>query len=198
MNTQTLLHQKKVRNMGTALAVITWLSIAICTVGILVLGVAIRLTGNLSPNRVELPKGITLDMTVGELLAADDRFMQTHQDLFSAHFILALIFYIILSVILLRIAVAWRRGEPFQRTAVLGFRWLGILMLGQGLFGWIYEILAPESLSGLLTYSRLYDLALGLFSGSYGVGLESAIVFLTLSWVLEHGRMLKDEQDLTV
>lgn len=184
--------------MGTVLAIVSWLSILLYALGLLVVAAVLRFEDKIGLNRGELPEGITLDMTVGELLAADHSFLQSHMGLFGVHFSMALIFYIVLSVILLRIAIAWRRAEPFQKTTVLGLRWLGILLLGQWVSGIIYQWLAPNSLSMLLTNSTLYDLALGLFSGTYGVNLEASIIFLTLSWVLEHGRMLKDEQDMTI
>jgi|GEM_PF-4262208 len=208
--------------MGTLLAVIAWLGLA---GGIIGLASLVILAANpdfadglflaIEPVDEEtlailgedwqqeweelwLPEGISLDMTVEELLKADREFMREHFGLFSIHGVLSLLFYIAVAVLFLKIASAWRKAEPFSGATIIGMRYLGILLLAQFLFGFVYEAFVPESLSELLISSYLYDMSLDMVAGSYGPNLEAGILFLTLSWVLEYGRNIAEEQDLTV
>lgn len=202
MNTKIALHKNKIRNMGRILTGISWTSIvvSILAVPVLIFGSFVLLIEESSEfaSPPTLPPGISLDMTVSELIRADQSFLEAHIVLVNLHIIMAVAFSLLLSFILLRIARAWRRSEPFQQTAVRGFRWLGILLLGQSIFGLVYAAFSPDSLSILLIHSSLYDLMITYLCCNNVGQIVAGIVFLTLSWVLEHGRMLKTDQDLTV
>jgi hypothetical protein len=92
-------------------------------------------------------------------------------------------------------ALAWRREDPFGPATIRGLRWLGLLFLVQFLALFVAEVFVPDSgLSELSIYSTMFA---DLSSGD-GASLTSAIVLLTLSWVLEYGRKIKEEQSLTI
>ncbi len=205
MTTNPLHYQKKVRRMGTLLAIVSWFGLAVCVLGFIFLmifnvvwGEYIREFGEFPLGVDDLPAGISAEMTVAELIQTDNEFLQANMGLFSIHLALAFVFYAFVAIIFLRIAFAWRRSEPFTNTTTGGLRWLGILLLAQSVFGFIYSSFATESLSWILDNSALYDVALESFIGSYGHNLEFGILLVALSWVLEYGSKMKEEQELTV
>ena len=109
--------------------------------------------------------------------------------------LIAAAFFALVSLVVLRMALAWRREDPFGPGTIRGLRWLGFLFLVQFLARFVAVAVVPESgFSELNFYSAMFD---DLGSGD-GASLTCAIVFLTLSWVLEYGRKMKEEQALTI
>lgn len=99
---------------------------------------------------------------------------------------------IVTSVVILRLALAWRRADAFGRTTIIGMRCLGVLWTVQSVAGWISHI-----------YIDIDDIHGGpveipsmLLVG--GPDLSMGILFIILSWALEYGRRIKDEQALTI
>lgn len=220
-------HQKKVRLMGTILAIISWIGLAFLG-GVLALFVYFAVTNDtdllagylvdfeiygeefegLAESEIEeiidlvyedfFPEGITLDTTVRELIRIDREFAVDHLKYIGAHGLLTIAIYIVIAILFLRIAFAWRKGEPFSRATTMGLRWLGIILLVQFGGGILYSFFIPESITRILSGSEFYDTALEALMGAQGPNLEFGILFITLSWVLEHGRQIKEEQSLTV
>ncbi len=195
--------EKSVRRMGTILAVLSWLGMAagvILIVGVILMRIVIPGDDGWEYMSVdELPKGITAEMTVAEVLEKDRAFLQKHIKRFAYYGIGSGILYFIIAFYLLRIARAWRRGEPFAWPMIQGLRTIGWVMLVQFVVGMKHYIFtAPDSNWSVVAYSQLFDEMLAGFAGGQIGQLEGAILFLTLSWVLQHGRNLKQEQELTV
>ena len=145
-----------------------------------------------------LPEGISPDTTVRELVAKDHAFFEAHLGSYRLVLILTGLFYATLAVIILRMALAWRKEHPFGPATVRGLRWLGVIFLVQFFGSFLATPFLPYAeYTDLLSYSVMYDLAVETLFTS-GANLSCGIVFLTLSWVMEHGRNMKEEQSLTI
>lgn len=225
MNAESSPHQKKVRLMGTILAIISWFGLVILAFAMVLFFAALAnrdafmnyvadisffnegVEGLEESEREAiddadltefLPEGVTLDMTVRELIEADRQFLSDHLRLTGIHSFLTLLIYILIAILFLRIALAWRKADPFSRSTIVGLRWLGAIMLIQFFGGIVYGIFIPHSFTWILQGSEFYDTALESMIGFQGPSLEFGILFITLSWVLEHGQQIKQEQELTV
>lgn len=142
-----------------------------------------------------LPGGLTADTPIRELILKDRAFFEAHAGHYRLMVILTAAFFLIVSLVVLRMALSWRREDPLGPGTIRGLRWLGFLFLVQFLAGIIAVVIVPDSgFSELSIYSATFD---DLRSGA-GASLTCAIVFLTLSWVLEYGRKMKEEQALTI
>lgn len=211
MNAATLTPHKPVRTMGTTLAVIPVLAL-LCWVS-MILAILIFPSFFLStedeplpadlateiPDAASLffPEGVTAETTVRELMEKDSAFFESHSGTNRWIFIGVTIFFAAVSLVILRMALSWRREDPFGRGTVLGLRWLGFLFLTQFVVSLFFTFLVPSSgYITLLQYSQRFD-DLVLASES-GASLSCGIVFLTLSWVVEYGRKMKEEQALTI
>jgi len=142
-----------------------------------------------------LPGGLTADSPIRELILKDRAFFEAHADRYRLMVTLTAAFFSLVSLVVLRMALAWRREDPFGPATIRGLRWLGLLFLVQFLALFVAEVFVPDSgFSELSIYSTMFA---DLSSGD-GASLTSAIVLLTLSWVLEYGRKIKEEQSLTI
>jgi hypothetical protein len=142
-----------------------------------------------------LPGGLTADSPIRELILKDRAFFEVHAGRFRLMVIFSAAFFALVSLVVLRMALAWRREDPFGPGTIRGLRWLGVLFLVQFLAEFIATVIVPHSgFSELSLHSGMFE---DLSSGT-GASLTCAIVFLTLSWVLEYGRKMKEEQALTI
>jgi hypothetical protein len=142
-----------------------------------------------------LPGGLTADSPIRELILKDRAFFEAHADRYRLMVILTAAFFALVSLVVLRMALAWRREDPFGPGTIRGLRWLGFLFLVQFLGRFVAAVAVPDSgFIELSIHSAMFE---DLSSGD-GASLTCAIVFLTLSWVLEYGRKLKEEQALTI
>lgn len=145
-----------------------------------------------------LPEGVRADTTVAELVEKDLAFFREHTGTFRLLSFLAAAFYAAVAVIILRMALSWRKGDPFGRKTILSLRWLAILFIAQFLAGYAATPFLPYSdYSDLLFHATIYDVPIEILFGG-GANLSCGLVLLTLSWVLEHGKKMKDEQALTI
>lgn len=192
--------------MGSLLTVVAVLGLVLFALlaagGAATIFFADRIKPALPTLTASLPAGITPETSVLELLELDRSSFQTNFIPIVIHGLLSIVFYGVVAALFLRIGLAWRRLDPFGCRMIGGLRWLGILFLMQTIFGFVYvnflynNQLAP--FSAILTYNTLGQRALEGLTGTYGTTLSCGILFLTMSWVLEHGKKLKDELDLTV
>jgi hypothetical protein len=211
MNPDSNLPQKRVRAMGTALAIIS--SIALLFWGQMSLVLLFSPTTYLSTEEVAvpeeileegpdfesifLPEGVTMETTVRELMEKDREFFEAHTGVYRWSFFGSVAFFAVVAVVILRMALSWRKQDPFGPGTTNGLRWLGILFLAQFVVGWVLLFLLPSSgYDDLVIYRTMVD-DLITDSGT-GAGLSCGIVFLTLSWVLEQARKMKEEQALTI
>lgn len=211
MNTATLAPQKPVRTMGTTLAAISvvallfWVSMTL----VLLISPSIILSTEDALLPAELaeeipdaaslffPEGVTAETTVRELMEKDRAFFEVRSGTYRWIALGCVIFFAAVAAVILRMALSWRREDPFGRGTVLGLRWLGLLFLTQFVVGWFLVFFIPSSRYGeLVPYSVMFD-ELVFWSGA-GASLSCGLVFLTLSRVVEYGRKMKEEQALTI
>ena len=140
---------------------------------------------------------MTADTTVSELMNKDRAFFESHAGIYRWLLFGWVLFFAVVAVVILRMALFWRREDPFGRGTTGSLRALGILFVAQFVIGLVLPFLIPSSGYGeVVSYSAMFD-ELALSSGT-GATLSCGIVFLTLSWVLEQGRKMKEEQALTI
>jgi hypothetical protein len=155
----------------------------------------VALEETVDPDFSLLPGGLTADRPIRELILKDRAFFEAHAGHYRLMVILTAAFFSIVSLVVLRMALSWRREDPFGPGTIRGLRWLGLLFLVQFLADIFAVVIVPDSgFSELSIHSAMFD---DLSSGD-GASLTCAIVFLTLSWVLEYGRNMKEEQALTI
>lgn len=211
MNTSTLALKKPVRRMGTTLAAISVVALlfwAIVTLILLISPSVILSTDDVAPppeviaaipdaESLFFPEGVTPETTVRELMEKDRAFFESHSGTYRWTSLGWVIFFAAVAAVILRMALSWRQGDPFGRGTIVGLRWLGFLFLAQFIVGWVLLFLLPSSGYGeLVSHSVMFD-ELASMPGS-GASLSPGIVFLTLSWVVDYGRKMKEEQALTI
>ena len=142
--------------------------------------------------------GISAETTVLELLERERAFLEENQGLYRGLSALSTVFMILFAIIFLRLALAWRRAEPFGRVSIIGLRCLGALLVIQFLVGLIVDAFTPYAAHrALFLETDLYEEPIMFLTGG-GPVLSSGILFLILSWVLDYGRRIKEEQSLTI
>lgn len=111
------------------------------------------------------------------------------------------ILFIVTMTFILKIAAAWRRGDVFGETPIRCFRILGWIYLIHGIVGQVWgmaaQFVGSTYTCELIYFSFFRDVLLMSF-GMSGSGIEWGLLALTLSWILEHARLIRDEQELTV
>ncbi len=143
-------------------------------------------------------QGISGDTTVFELLERDRVFFQENRVLYRGLSALSAVFMILFAIIFLRLALAWRRAEPFGRGSIIGLRCLGALLVVQFIVGSLVHIFIPRAgHRALFLDTDIYEEPI-LFLAGGGPGLSSGVLFLILSWVLDYGRRINEEQSLTI
>lgn len=211
MNTATLAPQKPVRTMGTTLAAISVVALLFWVSMTLVILISpsiflstedalwqVRLAEQIPDSAsLFLPEAVTAETTVRELMEKDRAFFESHSGSYRWIVLGVGIFFTAVTLVILRMALSWRREDPFGRGTVLGLRWLGLLFLTQFVVGWFLVFLVPSSGYGdLIPYSVSFDDL--VHSSGAGASLSCGLVFLTLSRVVEYGRKMKEEQALTI
>lgn len=216
MKDESTLPQRKLRLLGNILLVLACLGILlallIATVGIFEPAPttlfddpeSAGLMEELDPesrkmiDELFLPEGVTLETTVRELVEKDRTFYEKNHSTFITLSFLSAAFVLLSAVIFLRLALAWRKAVPFGRAAILGLRFLGLLLVIQFVVGSVVAILIPDPWHrDLFLLSELSHSPVDFFIGG-GPILSSGILFLILSWVLDYGRQIKEEQALTI
>ncbi len=204
MPNDAALPRRRLRLLGTILLIVACLGLL---VGLGIVPVTLSLSAPPeSPadpeiqemlDEVLLPEGVSLDTTVRELLAYDRAFFEENRGRFRALSFLSAIFVLAFAGVCLWLALSWRHAVAFGRSTIVGLRVLGLLLVLQFVVGWLVG-LAPESWhADLFFWSDLYQSSVDwLVTG--GPTLSSGLLFLILSWVLDYGRKIKEEQALTI
>ena len=113
----------------------------------------------------------------------------------------ALVIFVVTMALILRIAAAWKSGDVFGDKPIRSFRLLGWIYLIHGLVGQVWgmigQFVGESHTAEVLYFSFIRDVSLLTFSMS-GTGIEWGFLALALSWILEHARLLREEQQLTV
>jgi hypothetical protein len=203
MNDQTAIPQKKLRRLGNILLVvaclglISWVWIIPLTVSLTSPWPTVSVEFDQKFEESQLPAGITPETTVRELMERDRTFFNENRQTIRGLSIFATGLLILISVVILRLALAWRRADAFGRITIIGLRCLGALLIVQFIAGWIVDSFIARPTHGeIFTHSVVSELPVMLLV--VGLNLSTGIVFLILSWVLEYGRRIKEEQALTI
>lgn len=208
MNNDNTLPEKKLRLLGNILLILAGLAL-IAGLAFLPLSFSAS-TPTEGPEEVERMmdeivleadpafEGISANTTVLELLERDRAFFRENQGLYRGLSALSAVFMVLFAIIFLRLALAWRSAEPFGRVSIIGLRCLGALLVVQFLVGWVVDSFIPRAgHRALFLETDLYEVPIMFLAGG-GPGLSSGILFLILSWVLEYGRRIREEQALTI
>jgi hypothetical protein len=208
MNNDNVFPQKKIRLLGNFLLVLSGLALIAGLISVpLMLSLASPshfpdVDGMIAGiDELFLPGDVTAEMTVRELLEKDRAFFIENRLPYQVLSILSAVFFVLSALVFLRLAWVWRRAEPFGRGTIIGLRCLGGLLVAQFFTGWIAEAFAPQSelslLSELVSVTGVYDHSIALLAGG-GPLLSSGILFLILSWIVDYGRQIREEQALTI
>lgn len=144
-----------------------------------------------------LPEGIRMDMTVRELMEYDRQFFEKKRGQFRAISFMSAAFILVFAGGCIWLALSWRRAVAFGSPTIAGLQFLGCILILQFGVGWIVGFLTESWHSEVFFWSDLY-LASADWLAIGGPTLSSGIVFLILSWVLDYGRRIKEEQALTI
>lgn len=216
MKDQSSLPQRKLRLLGNILLVVAGLGLL---AGLILASLAIfetspqtlwedpevaEMIDELDPkarkmiDELFLPEGVTLETNVRELLQHDRTFFKNNHGSYRALSLLSAAFVLLSAAIFLRLALAWKRAVPFGRPAIIGLRCLGLLLVVQFLVGSTVSIFVTMPWHrDLFLMGELYHIPVDMLIGG-GPILSSGILFLILSWVLDYGRKIKEEQALTI
>ncbi|MDX1680305.1 MAG: DUF2975 domain-containing protein [Akkermansiaceae bacterium] len=139
---------------------------------------------------------LSLDTTVGELIEMDRSYAQEARSGFLLHLFSISVLYLAYALIFLRLAMAWRRAESFARPTIRGLRWLGLLHLMQFTISLIMDLRCSRPDHDIYLVTHMYQ---GIITAA-GMSpvLSTGILLLILSWVLDYGRRLQEEQSLTI
>jgi Protein of unknown function (DUF2975) len=203
MNDQTAIPQKKLRRLGNILLVvaclglISWVWIIPLTISLTSPWPTVSVEFDQNFEESQLPAGITPETTVRELMERDRTFFNENRQTIRVLSIVATGFLILISVVFLRLALAWRRAEAFGRITIIGLRCLGVLLIVQFIAGWIVDFFIARPAHGeIFTHSVVSELPVMLLV--VGPNVSTGILCLILSWVLDYGRRIKEEQALTI
>lgn len=191
---------KKLKRVGLALIIIPTLNLAI---GLLVLGLilgALYFAPDLIPSDLlNTSEVIQSTDTVATLMEADKEFLTTEFPTLAIAVTISSLIYCAIVFFVVRIGLAWRRKDVFAATTISSLHWIGVTYLISTVSGLGISIFGPLSLAhDVLIYSAMFDL---LLVGSTASGIDSlstGLLFIALSWVLKHGKLLKEENELTV
>jgi len=145
-------------------------------------------------------EGMTSE-ALGSLVAWDYESYLKHYWISFGYLAVTFAVFIVTMTLILRIAAAWKRGDVFGDNPIRSFRLLGWIYLIHGIVGQIWgmigQFVGASHTAEVLYFSFVRDVALFSFTFS-GTGIEWGLLALALSWILEHARLLRDEQQLTV
>lgn len=209
MNDETNLSERKLRVLGNILLIVACIGLiaGLAMVPISFTSQFSDLTGLEDPEVREaidevselfLPEGLTLESSVRDLIKHDREFLANNHSMYRNLSLLSAAFILLSAFIFLRLALDWRKAIPFGRPAIIGLRCLGLLLVVQFVVSSIVLVLVPEPWHReLFLMSELHYSPVDFFIGG-GPILSSGILFLILSWVLDYGRKIKDEQAFTI
>jgi hypothetical protein len=209
MNTDLQPHQAQIQRAGKILWGFSWVWLvlnALAFVIVIITTMALGLGGNAGAAQeiVEAfsTSGLVPDVSqdaLRKILAWDFQAYLDNLLLTSFWITFAAAYFIFTMTLILRIAAAWKRGDVFGAKPIRTFRLLGWVYLIHGIvgqaWGMIAQFVGNSNTCDLIYFSFIRDVCLMAFCTS-GTGIEWGC--LALSWMLEHARLLRHEQDLVV
>ncbi len=216
MNESLQPHQSRIQKVGRLLWGFSWfwLVFNVIALGGVMAGVlALGLAGEAGDREGVITmfagmagmSGVKIDGMTPEafrsLVAWDYDSYLDHYWMSFCYVLIAFITFVVTMMLILRIAAAWKRGDVFGDGPIRSFRLLGWMYLVHGIVGQVWGMVAQfvgaSNTAEVLFFSFIRDGSLYTFSMS-GTGIEWGFLALALSWILEHARLLREEQQLTV
>ena len=208
MMTELQPHQARIQKVGKVLWGFSWFWLIFNLLALLIVGVLTILLGVAGFGEEFLKAIIQPDLVPGldgeahrKILEWDYAAYQDHFWLTLFYIVVATMVFLVTMVLILKIAAAWKRGDVFGNSPIRCFRILGWIYLIHGIIGQLWGMTAQfvgnTHTAELIYFSFIRDVNLMGFSTS-GTGIEWGLLCLTLSWILEHARLMRDEQELTV
>ncbi len=213
MNESLQPHQSRIQKVGRLLWGFSWFWLVLNVMALLIvmattLGLGLAGEAGEKENVISMfagMGGITIDgMTpeaIRSLVAWDYDSYLDHYWISFFYVAAALVIFVVTMALILRIAAAWKRGDVFGEKPIRSFRLLGWIYLIHGIVGQVWgmigQFVGASHTAEVLYFSFIRDVSLFTFSMS-GTGIEWGFLALALSWILEHARLLREEQQLTV
>lgn len=110
-----------------------------------------------------------------------------------------LIFHSLSMFLFLVISKSWIAKDPFSKSVIFSFRLLGILWIGHAIFTLVYFVMValdPDKLQSLSTQVSTDSQLLPNFGNMDS--LIAGLLFLCLSFIIDHGSQMLEESRLTV
>lgn len=204
MNDEASLPQKKLRLLGNILLFLACLGVIL---GLILIPFTFLASSSAESDpdpeiqyavdEAGLPEGISMETTVQELLEYDRNFFEENKGRYWAFSSLTAFYVLAFAILCIRLALSWRKSEVFGRPSIIGLRLLGFLLVFESCVGW-FIIFFPESWHvDTFFWSDLYQSSIDFVLAGTPT-LATGIMFLILSWVLDYGRMIKQDQALTI
>jgi hypothetical protein len=206
-------HQSRIQKVGRLLWVFSWIwlifnivALGVVMAGVLALGLAgdegnkegvITMFAGMPREKIG---GVTPE-ALRALLTWDYDSYLDHYWISFCYLIVAFIIFVATMTLILRIAAAWKIGDVFGDRPIKSIRLLGWIYLVHGIvgqaWGMLGQFMGASHTAEILYFSFIRDVSLYTFTMS-GTGIEWGLLALALSWILEHARLLREEQQLTV
>lgn len=213
MNESLQPHQSRIQKIGRLLWGFSWFCLVLNVIALVVvmattLGLGLAGEGGEKDNVITMFAGIAGVEIAGMTPEALQSLVAWDYDSYLDHYWISffqiaatLIIYVVTMTLILRIAAAWKRGDVFGDRPIKSFRLLGWIYLIHGIVGQVWgmigQFVGASHTAEVLYFSFIRDVSLYTFSMS-GTGIEWGFLALALSWILEHARLLREEQQLTV
>jgi len=121
-----------------------------------------------------------------------------NQRIYSPMFMGVLLFHCMSMLLFFIIAKSWIAKDPFSKRVVISFRLLGILWIGHAIFTFGYAMMMVLRPDKLATMNRIpADLPTLPEFGNIN-SLIAGLLFLCLSYIMEHGSQMREDNSLTV
>lgn len=116
---------------------------------------------------------------------------------FSVSFFTKSICSILALYFLMRLFSLYAQGLIFTALNVRRIRQIGFVLLAKPVLDLLYQALMGLVLTMNNGVTSAYNIPI-IFDGSHITGILTALVILLVSWVMEEGRKLKEQEELTI
>ena len=119
-------------------------------------------------------------------------FSETFRFLFFAYAVECVLAYKLFSL--------YARGDLFAANAVRYIRWIGIITFVMGVEGFIdkfFRLLGTDYFVGCFSVKGIFSLLIGIPIELFSY-LVPGFVIIFIAWIMDEGRKIQEEQELTV
>jgi len=204
-------HQKRIQRVGRLLWIFSWLWLIFNFLAMLiVVGTAVILSVMGRVGKAEEVAGLFMtkglvpgveDSVLLQILIWDYEGFQGSLGVTLFYAVFAGAFFVVTMGFILRIAASWKGGDVFGQRPIQSLRILGWLYLVHGILGQSWGVISAwigfSNTMELIYFSFIRDVCYYTFSTS-GSGIEWGLLALALSWILEHARLMREDQLQTI